>query len=81
MEAHIPGTGTQLDHLPYGVQWELARVFAAGHLTLRGQQLLEELGCFSTSSNVQGVPALHAHLGVSTGANLNISAKEREIKV
>ena len=42
---------------------------------------MDDLSQLSAPSNVAGVPALHAHLGILAVTNTNISAKEREIKV
>lgn len=81
MEAYIPGA--KVDHLPYGVQWELARICAAGGLKAGNEKLADDLGKLATTSNVEGVPTLHScpSLGIPVVANSNASAKEREIKV
>ena len=79
VEAHIPGA--KVDHLPYGVQWELARVCAAGGLKLGGKQLIESLSKLSAPSNAEGIPALHSHLSMPVATSSTVSSKEREIKV
>lgn len=70
-----------MDHLPYGVQWELARVCATEGLKVEGKKLVEDLNKLDIQSNVEGVPAFYSCLNISAAASSNASAKEREVKV
>ncbi|KZT73517.1 hypothetical protein DAEQUDRAFT_721575 [Daedalea quercina L-15889] len=76
--AHIPGT--EVAHLPYGVQWELARVWSICTVKATDAPLAEKLSKLSVSSNVQGVPALHACLKIPPVASTTISTREQEVK-